>query len=364
MLKDNGLTAVLLILFVAIAASSAPAQDSQTPQVDSILGTWYGEQTPSVGVLIMQQGEVKVRKSYGFANLEEETRADAHTNYDLATLTEQFTVMATLILQEEKQWDKKTPVSELLPDLPGYCEGITLQHLFNHTSGLPLLPQMNFYDDIRSYDDLLDFLAEHDGLKSKPGKSAQQNPVNDALLAQIIERSTGDSYRDIVGERIFDALGMEDSRVYKKGWFRKVPSKATSYLRKENNQYEDTGGFPDSYLEGAIGVFSNLRDMQRWLLAWETDTLISRNLLNSAQRINFRRGQKNFPGYGWTRAFNNGTKYLYQGGIGPGTSHIILKVPGEKISVVILSNQSSLFGLRKRAFELVNLFSEKKYETR
>jgi len=39
-------------------------------------------------------------------------------------------------------------------------------------------------------------------------------------------------------------------------------------------------------------------------------------------------------------------------------------VPGEKISVVILSNQSSLFGLRKRAFELVNLFSEKKYETR
>jgi len=361
MVKKTELIPFLLFLF---AAANLAAQNPTTQQVDSILGTWYGERTPSVNVLLIHQGEEKVQKSYGYATMEDKIRADKNTNYDLATLTEQFTVMATLILQEEQDLRAKTPILEIWPDLPEYCKGITIEHLFNHTSGLPLLQGSKFYNDIKTFGDVRDFLAAHEKLRSQPGKSAQQNPVNYALLARLIEKKTGDSYRDYVEEKIFEPLGMENSRVYKKGWFTSVPSQSTSYLRRENNQYDDLGAFPERYLEGVIGVFSNLHDMQKWLMAWQSDTLVSNKLLNKALRINFRRGQKNFPGYGWTKGFNKGQKYLYQGGIGPGNSHIILRVPQEKIDVVILSNQSSLFGLRKRAFELVNVFSKKKYEAR
>ena len=359
--KKIDLIPVLLFLLITVTANG---QKDHVRQVDSILGAWYGEETPAVGVLIQHEGEVKIQKSYGYADMEEGIRAGAHTNYDLSTLTEQFTVMAALMLQEEQQLEVKTPIVEIWPGLPDYCQDITIQHLFNHTSGLPLLQTAKLYGEIKSFDDLMDFLAGHKELRSIPGKSAQQNPVNYALLARLIEEKSGESYRDFVQERIFKPLAMEESRVYKKGWFSGVPSQSVSYVRRQNNQYEALAEFPDRYLEGAIGVFSNLHDLQKWLMAWERDTLISKSLLNKALRINYRRGQKNFPGYGWTKGFNAGQKYLYQGGIGPGNSHIFLRVPGEQIDVVILSNQSSLFGLRKRAFELVNVYSEKKYEAR
>jgi len=361
MTKKSELITFLLLLCAALTAA---AQDTKMHQVDSILGAWYGEDTPAVGVLIMHQGDVKLQKSYGYADLEKEIPADEYTNYDLSTLTEQFTVMAALMLQEEQQLEVKTPIVDIWPDLPEYCKDITIQHLFNHTSGLPLLQTKQLYIDVRSFDDVMAFIDRHEKLTHKPGKSAQQNPLNYALLARLIEEKTGDSYRDFIQERIFEPLGMEDSRVYKKGWFTSIPSMSVSYVRKENNRYDPLEEFPGTYLEGAIGVFSNLHDMQKWLTAWEKDTLIQGSLLNKARRINFRRGQKNFPGYGWTRGFNNGRKYMYQGGIGPGNSHIMLGVPGENIDVVILSNQSSLFGLRKRAFELVNLYSQKEYETK
>lgn len=361
MLKKINLISVLFFLFAAVTVTG---QTSRARQVDSILGAWYGEETPAVGVLIMHQGEVKVQKSYGYATIAEKVPADEQTNYDLATLTEQFTVMSALMLQEDQRLEVKTPIVDIWPDLPEYCKGVTIQHLFNHTSGLPVLQTDQLYNDIHTFDDLMAFLTGHEKLRTSPGKSAQPNPVNYALLARLVEETSGKSYRDFIEERIFEPLGMANSRVYKKSWFSGIPSKSTSYVRMENNQYEALGQFPDSYLEGAIGVFSNLNDIHKWLMAWQTDTLISKSLLNKAMRINFRRGQKNFPGYGWTKGFNGGRKYLFQGGIGPGNSHIFLRVPGEQIDVAILSNQSSLFGLRKRAFELVNLYSQKKYEAR
>lgn len=352
----------LFTLLFVLFSLTLTAQDNKMSRVDSILGAWYGEQTPSVSVLITRDNQVKVMKSYGYADLEEKVPASAQTNYDLATLTEQFTMMGVLLLQEEGLVNPETAIRDVWPELPGYCDGITIKHLLDHTSGLPVLRNIRFYDDIRSIDDVFAWLKQEEGLLYKPGSKAGSNPVNYTLLADLIVKRSGEDYRDFVENRIFDPLGMEDSRVYKKGWFTSVPSQSASYYRQANQEYEPAGDFPKDYLEGAIGVFSNLKDMQKWMTAWQSDTLVERKTLNQALRINFKRGQKVFPGYGWTRGFNNGRKYLYQGGIGHGNSHIVLHVPEENINVVILSNQSSLFGLRKRAFELVNLFSDKTYE--
>jgi len=351
----------LLFIFLSLTLT---AQDNKMSRVDSILGAWYGEQTPSVSVLVTRDAEVKVMKSYGYADLEEKVPATAQTNYDLATLTEQFTMMGVLMLKEEGLVDPKTAIRDVWPKLPDYCEGVTIDHLLDHTSGLPVLRNTRLYDDIRSIDDVFSWLKQEEGLLFKPGSKAGSNPVNYTLLADLIVKRSGEDYRDFVEDRIFEPLGMENSRVYKKGWFTSVPSQSASYYRQANEEYEPAGDFPKDYLEGAIGVFSNLEDMQKWMLAWQSDTLIERKTLNKAMRINFKRGQKVFPGYGWVRGFNEGSKYLYRGGIGHGNSHIVLRVPEANIDVVILSNQSSLFGLRERAFELVNLFSEKAYEAK
>ena len=350
----------LLVLFSALTLQG---QNNKISQVDSILSHWYGPNAPSVSVLIMHEDEVKVKNSYGLANIDKDKEARAYTNYDLGTLTEQFTAMAVMILIESDQLKIKESISAIFHGLPDYCQAIQVKHLINHTSGLPYLKRMKFYREVAGFDDVKKFLNNNEQL-NEPGQKTRLNPVNYALLASVIEKVTGNSYRKFVKKRIFSPLGMEDSRVYKKGWFSGVPNKSISYLRRNDTIYENAGVFPDKYFEGAIGVFSNLNDIKKWLLAWKTDTLVSKKMLNKAKQINFFRGQKIFPGYGWIKAFNNkGSKYLYRGGIGRGSTNILLRLPEEDISVAILSNQASLFGMHRRAFELVNLYSERQYST-
>ena len=351
-----------LILF--LPAGLIFSQNHAESKVDSILQDYYNENSPGVGVMVIKDGEVQLSKSYGYANLEDKEKATETTNYHLASLTSQFTAMAVMMLKDEGKANLDQKITEIWDGLPGYCSSVILNHLLEQTSGLPNLSYDEFYWDMKDFEDIRKFLKQHEKLSYQPGKKSNNNSLNDALLASYIEKISGTSYRKFLDNRIFKPLGMENSSLYKGGLFSKISDKATGYMRQNNNQYQPASEFEKDYYEGVTGVFSSLNDLQKWMLAWETDTLITSSTLSQAKRIGFVRGQSQFPGYGWTKAFNNGQKYLYASGIGNGNTHIILKLPRENMDVVILSNQHPLFGMREKAFELVNLFADEEYEVK
>mgnify|MGYP006283675673 FL=1 len=357
---------ILLIGFLMffLPAGLVYSQSNPDSKVDSILQDYYSENSPGVSVMVLKNGEVQISKSYGYANLEDEEKATEHTNYHLASLTGQFTAMAVMILKDEGRADLSKKITEIWDGFPDYCNSVTLNHLLKQSSGLPNLSYRNFYWDIRNFQDIKKFLNDHEQLRYKPGQRSNSNSVNDALLASYIEKLSGSSYRKFVENRIFEPLGMESSALYKGGLFSSISDKARGYLRQNNDSFQPAPEFQKDYYAGVTGVFSSLTDLQKWMKAWETDTLITSPTLSQAMRINFIRGQKQFPGYGWSRAFNKGQKYLYASGIGNGNIHIILKLPREQIDVIILSNQHPLFGLREKAFELLNLFAEEEYEVK
>ncbi len=355
---------IIGFLILNLAAAPALSQDNTVSKVDSILQDYYSENSPGVSVMVLKNGEVQLSKSYGYANLEDEIEAKQETNYHLASLTSQFTAMAVMMLKDEGKANLDQKITEVWDRLPGYCSAVTLNHLLKQTSGLPNLSYRDFYWDIKDLKDIRKFLNQHEKLRYQPGKKSNNNSLNDALLASYIEKISGTSYRKFVENRIFEPLGMENSALYKGGLFSKISDKANGYLRQNNNQYKPASEFQKDYYEGVTGIFSNLNDLQKWVKAWDTDTLVTSSTLSQAKRINFIRGQKQFPGYGWNRAFNKGQKYLYASGIGNGNTHIILKLPSENIDLVILSNQHPLFGMREKAFELVNVFSDREYEAK
>ncbi|MGM0531974.1 MAG: serine hydrolase domain-containing protein [Bacteroidota bacterium] len=347
-----------------LSAGLMYSQGHTESKVDSILSDYYGENAPGVSVMVLKGGEVQISKSYGYANLEDEEQATENTNYHLASLTGQFTAMAVMMLDDEGKAELDKPITEIWDDLPDYCSAVTLNHLLKQSSGLTNLSYRDYYWDIKEFDDVKEFLHEHEELRYQPGQKTNSNSVNDALLASYVEKISGSSYRKFVENRIFEPLGMEESALYKGGLFSSISDKARGYFLQDNDELQPAPEFQKDYYEGVTGVFSSLNDIQKWLKAWDTDTLITGSTLSQAKRINFIRGQKQFPGYGWNRAFNNGQKYLYASGIGNGNTHIILKLPGEQIDVVILSNQHPLFGLREKAFELLNLYSDEEYEVK
>ncbi|MGM0613549.1 MAG: serine hydrolase domain-containing protein [Bacteroidota bacterium] len=351
------------VLAVIVCLSQAYSQ-SKEDSVDNIMSSYYSQNSPSVGVLIVKDDKTMIKKAYGFANLEKTEEASPQTNYNLGTLSEQFVVMSALILKEQEKLDVKSAVTDHITDLPAYCDKITIQNLMKHNSGLPNLSRNDFQKNIKSKDDLRQFLKDHEELKYKTGEKSNWNALNFALLASVVNNTIETSFHKFVKKNIFKPLEADDSKVYRKGWFFSVPDKSIGYRRLEDEQYEKTTLNVDDYIPGTNGIYSNLNDMEKWLEAWKSDILISKKTLSQIKKINFVRGQKEFLGYGWKQGFNNGNKYFYSGGLSSGNSHIILHFPTAGIDVVILSNQSSLFNLRKNAFKLLNLFSEENYEVK
>jgi len=337
---------------------------SQSEEVDRILSSYYGENTPSIGVLVLKENKVVAKNVYGYANLEKREKAGFKTNYNLGTLSEQFVVTTALLLKEKGELDIQSSLTDHFQEVPDYCKQVKINHLLNHNSGLPILPRKTFTNDIKNEEDLFKFLQEKEKLVYKPGRRSGWNYINFALLAAIVNSKLETSFNKYIKRNIFEPLGMNNSEIYKDSWFSSVSNKAPGYLRLEGGKFENIELKDDEYIPGTKGIYSNLEDMKKWLNVWKTDTLLSNKTLGEINRINFVRGQSEFPGYGWKRGFNKGKKYFYSGGINQGNTHLLLRFPSAGIDIVILSNQSSLFNLRKNAFRLLNLFADKKYEVK
>jgi len=362
--KDVIMKKIILGFLAVIFCASQAYSQSKENKADSIMSSYYGQNTPSVGVLVIKDGQTVVKKAYGYANLEENKKATPATNYNLGTLSEQFVVMSTLMLKEQQKLDVKSSLTDHFPELPDFCDQVTIQNLLKHNSGLPLLSRNDFQKDIKDQGDLINLLQTHEELKYKPGKKSNWNALNFALLASVVNNTIETSFHKFVNKNIFKPLGMDNSKVYREGWFFSVPDKSVGYRRLQDQQYEKVTLSVDDYIPGTNGIYSSLNDMEKWMKAWRTDVLIPKQTLSSIKRINFVRGQKEFLGYGWKQGFNSGSKYFYSGGLSSGNTHIILHFPATGIDVVVLSNQSSLFNMRENAFKLLNLFAEDEYEVK
>lgn len=359
----------ILILSVLIATFFAGySQEDVNGKVEDIFDDYLYEQGPGLSIAVIKDGETMLNRQFGLANIESGAPVQPDTRFNTGTLTSQFTAMGVMILKDEGKLAYKDKISKYLPGLPDYTKELTVEDLLEESSGLPYFSIQKHGKNYPVTGEVIDFLHTDDALDFQPGKKDAMNPVNTALLTLIIEEVTGVGYHKFIKDKIFDPLGMDDSEVYKGGWFYKIKDKATGYLPAGNEDEIAFEAVPDiedkNYLRGVTGLYSTPADMLKWLKAWDEDILVEQKTLSGALRIGFIRGAKEFYGYGWRKSFNKGKKYLYQGGTGYGHTHLLLKFPAENIDVIILSNQQSVFGMRAKAFQLLNLFSDEEYEVK
>jgi CubicO group peptidase (beta-lactamase class C family) len=360
---------ILASLFILILSYGfCYSQDSLGIKTRKIFNNYLEEQSPGFSIAVVKDGKTVIQENFGYANLEEKTPVSASTKFNLGSLSQQFTATGILILKDQGKLDYKDKVSSYIDGIPDYAKEITIDELLRDVSGLPYLNITEGRKDISVTEEVVDFLNRHEKLAFKTGSKAANNPANYALLTLIIEKVSGENYRDFVTTRIFEPLNMSDSEVYKGGWFYKIKNKARGYQNvgtPSESEYEEVEEkMSKEYLRGVTGIYSTLEDMKKWMASWDSEKLLKSKTLSHAKRLNFIRGAKEFYGYGWRKAFNKGRKFLYQGGIGYGNTHVVLNLPSENIDVIVLSNQRAVFGLRKRAFRLVNLVADKNYEVK
>src|SRR5699024_3039246 len=114
-------------------------------------------------ISILEKGEVLYENYLGIKNYQTGELLDEDTVFELASVSKAFTAMAIMILVEREKLTYETPLLYYFPALP--YEGITVQHLLSHTSGLPDYMELfeKYWDreQIAVNQDIVDLLVKH-----------------------------------------------------------------------------------------------------------------------------------------------------------------------------------------------------------
>jgi D-alanyl-D-alanine carboxypeptidase len=318
-------------------ASNAALDPAVNAKIDDYMQAQMRASAFSGTILVARNGTPLVSKGYGFANAEWQIANSPDTKFRLGSITKQFTSMLIMRLQEQGKLTVQDPICTHLSPCPDAWKPITIHHLLTHTSGIPS------YTDSPDYLKAMmvpktteDMVAGFRGLplEFEPGSRFKYDNSGYFLLGQIVEKTSGKTYEDALKRDILDPLGMKDTGYDHHATI--LPRRASGYGRNGattiNAPYLD---MVQPYAAGAL--YSTVQDLLIWDQALYTD-----RLLPAAARTAMFTPFKDGYAYGWSirpaSPATFGRTLIEHGGGINGFSTMIVRVPDEHVTSIVLSN--------------------------
>jgi len=307
---------------------------------DSLLGRGFNG-----SILVAKNNEIIYESYHGFKKLgmvkDIRDSVDAHTPFHLASVSKTFTAMAILKLSEEGKLNINDEVSKYLPGFP--FPGTTIKLLLSHRSGL--LNYVHFMDrsnwnkrNFLTNNDVLQYIINHQSEVhgAPPGRHFEYSNTNYALLALIIEKTSGQSYADFITNTFFKPLQMQDSYVFN----------LTDTAMAEKSYKRNGRAFRLEYLDQVYGdknVFSTTHDLLKWDIALRSGTLFAPSTLDSAYTpYSFEKPGKRNYGLGWRMLLEpNGKKLIYHNGWWHGNRTVFIRMIDENATIIALCNNDN-----------------------
>ncbi len=294
-----------------------PANETdRSAQVDSLFSPIDHSDAPGASVIVIQDGGVLHRKSYGMANIEHSVPNTPETKFRLGSITKSFTAIAVMQLHEKGKLNTTDYISRYLPDFPN-GDRITVHHLLTHTSGIAE--------------------GDEEPLQSKPGERLNYSNLGYILLGRIIEKVSGRSYEEYLKENIFLPLNMLNSGYDHHATILK--NRASGYSVSADGKFINADYMDMSGPFAAGGLYSTIEDMYLWDQALYTDRLLKSSTLEQAfAPVKLNDGRQGVYGLGWMIAQNRGLKEVGHGGDITGFNSYIARFPEQRFTVIVLSN--------------------------
>ncbi len=320
---------------------------SQSGQIDELMTSKHQSGQFNGTVLVAVEGKVMYRKAFGIA---EQGRAlETDTPFYLGSLAKAFTGMAIMMLAEEGKLSYDSKLNSYLPELPDYTREITIRNLLNHTSGLPDYYDMGKYVDDMTNQMVLKVVLDQQGLEFEPGERYAYSNTAYVLLSLVIERLSGQTFRQFLIEKIFKPLGMAHSEVLD-GTQPKLESRATGHT--EQGEVDDYQAFTT----GAGGIFSQVDNLYLWDQALYSQRLVKKKTLAQAfipAKLND--GTLSYYGFGWRLNQENPEVIEHSGSL-VGFRTYLYRDRRNKNTVILLSNFTNDVSAIKQ--EIVKIIGE------
>ncbi len=335
-----------VLLIIAPFLWGSPARGDKID--DYVKARMEKEHIPGLSLAVVNKGGVVKATGYGYANLELHVPATPNTAYQVGSVTKQFTAAAIMILVQENKVGLDQKISKYIPGTPETWKDITVRQLLTHTSGLqgdsPTTPKALFAD--YAQDEILKSSMDLP-LLSPPGTKFSYSNLGFNLLAIIIEEASGKSYADFLRERIFQPLGMTATTVNDR--YAVTPNRAQGLLWIDGRLRVCQPYSATRYM-GSASILSTVVDLAKWDASLDTDKILtatSRNQMWTTAKL--LDGAATGYGFGWYTSSLKKHSYIHHNGAMNGFEANISRFPDDKLTVIVLVNQSGLAATEKIA---------------
>jgi CubicO group peptidase (beta-lactamase class C family) len=311
----------------------------------------WSRKGPNGGFLVAQNGQVIFEKYDGYANYKSKSLITSTTALHIASVSKVMTATAILKLVSANKLNLEQKVNTILKEFP--YPDVTIKTLLNHRTGMRnyayFTENKGVWDrhKILTNQDILTILATKDiSLEFKTDTRFGYCNTNYAMLALVIEKISGMTYKDAMEKIIFKPLGMKNTYVFD---YEKDKKTATASYRGNfsliNMDYLDA-------IYGDKNIYSTPRDLLKFDDGRNSPNFLDPKLLKLAYigYSNERRGIKNY-GLG-IRMINwsSGKNFYFHNGWWHGNTAAYITLPEEKVTIIALSNRFD-----RRTYRVKNL---------
>jgi D-alanyl-D-alanine carboxypeptidase len=309
------------------------------PAADEVMARTYSYPAPGAVALVAREGRVVYRRAFGLADLEYSVMLEPDMVFRIGSVTKQFTAFAILLLADRGALALDDDIHKYVPEFETGGRHVTLEHLLTHTSGLPNytdLPQWRalWGTDVKPMQ-LLD-LVRNRPFEFEPGAEWRYSDSGYMLLGEVIERVGGKPYAEFMREQVLVPLGL--SRTMYDDTMRVIPRRARGYV-KDGDEYLNAPYLSMTHPFAAGGLISTVDDLARWDAEITASRLIKPE---SVERMftpfHLTSGASAGYGLGWSLTTYESHPVAQHGGGIPGFSSFVIRMPEDRVYVVVLSN--------------------------
>ncbi|MGM0588075.1 MAG: serine hydrolase domain-containing protein [Bacteroidota bacterium] len=342
---------LLIVLAVCTACGSVSNPESAVNKLDSPPGItraqtdsifqalrYFPNQTQFSIALVTDSSVVlygAVRRNDTLRTIDNSSKA-----FEIGSLSKVFTATLLAELATENKLQLDHPIQAYL-DFPLHDSlQITFKQLANHTSGLPRIPSGFVWESLghldnpyKDYDEdkLRDYMSNEMELASSPDSTWQYSNIGAGILGYTLTQIEGQSYEEMVQQRIFRPLGMSHSTTQRSLVADRLVTGLTKRGKAATNW--DLGAIP-----GAGAILSTAKDLAKFAQA---NFKSGNQAMTLQQRTTYSVNTHRDMALGWfIRKEGSQRFYWHSGGTGGYRSMLVLDLD-RKNGVVVLSNISS-----------------------
>ena len=302
---------------------------------------------PGMSVAILQNQQVIFADGFGYADIENKIAATADTPYNIASLSKPFACAVLMKLVAEGQLDLDTAIADILENtsftysdqtINGYADACQKIKAFSSD------PDFEYAFLLKDYRcDTEKITVRHHlthTAQGVPGSRYRYNGFLFGFLSLVAEEVSKKRYSELLVENIIGPLEMTGTvPCPREDRCDQILAVRAKYYRVGFGGDFELSKYPVR-LSSSAGIVSTVLDLAKFDVAMDRNLVVSKASKNAMFTPAISKTDATLPyGLGWFVQEYEGAKLVWHYGWAPKAySSLILKVPAENVTLILLAN--------------------------